>query len=249
MDKAKIVAWLDQWRHNASQVKQTLSIFLTKYVKPVFSFFLPLWTWLAPRYVSLYQKMAYDNGKHVPAKGAGALAVLTAGTILTLYVNLWYILPAFFTFTYDTVAYNLFSYKTEKLYFSSPQWIEDNGGDGDKVLSVFSCETRHCDLDSSTEYRFRDSTYLNAVKWVTKFEPYDPADVAGILLSELNYCSVTAYGVRFKPLDWYPYIYDVECTVIPQTNSPLGKPEESAQPKPVKDAVAPVAAAADVVKS
>lgn len=220
MNKEQVVAWLDKWRHNASQCRQTIDIFLTKYVKPVFSFFLPLWTWLAPKYVSLYRKMAYKDGVHVPAKGAGALAVLTAGTVLSLYVNLWYILPTFFTFTYDAVAYNVFSYKTEKLYFSSPQWIEDEGGSGDRVLSVFSCETRHCDMNSSTEYRFRDSIYLNAIQWVTMFEPYDPADVAGILLSELNYCTVEAYGKRFKPLDWYPYIYNIECTVLPPTESP-----------------------------
>lgn len=237
MDKTKAVAWLDKWRHNASQTKQTLSIFLTKYVKPVFAFFLPLWTWLATRYVSLYQKMAYKDGVHVPSRGAGALAALTAGTILTLYVNLWYILPVFFTFTYDAVAYNLLSYKTEKLYFSSPQWIEDKGGEGDKVLSVFSCETRHCDLDSSTEYRFRDSIYLNVERWVTKFEPYDPADVAGIMLSELNYCSVKAYGMRFKPLDWYPYIYGVECAVMPQTNGPLGEQEKPVQAKAAETSV------------
>jgi hypothetical protein len=215
MNKDKVVTWLDNCRSTSSEFFKTLNIFYTSYIKPVLMFFVPFWAWLAPRYVSLYQKMAYKDGVHVASRGAAALATLSAGTVLALYVNLWYIIPGVFTFTYDAVAYNAFSYKTEKLYFSSPQWIEDNGGDGDRVLSVFSCETRHCNLDSSTEYRFRDSIYLNAVKWVTRFEPYDPADVAGILLSELNYCTATAYGKRFKPFDWYPYIYDVECTLLP----------------------------------
>lgn len=220
MSKESIVAWLDKCRENWAHIKETLTIFFQKYLKPVLWLVVPIWTWLSPKYVALYQKMAYKNNEHIPARGAGALAVLSAGTVLTLYINLWYVMPAVGRFAYDAVAYNVFSYETEKLYFSSPQWIEDVGGDGDRVLSVFSCETRHCDLDSSTEYRFRDSAYLDVVKWITRFEPYDPADVAGVLLSELNYCSVTAYGKRFKPLDWYPYIYSVECTVIP-SNEPL----------------------------
>jgi hypothetical protein len=219
MSKAKIVAWLDNCRQTSSELFKTLNIFYATYLKPVLTFFVPFWAWLAPRYVSLYQKMAYKDGVHVASRGAAALATLFVGTIFSLYVNLWYIIPGVFTFTYDAVAYNAFSYKTEKLYFSSPQWIEDKSGDGDRVLSVFSCETRHCNADSSTEYRFRDSFYLNVVKWVTKFEPYDPADVAGILLSELNYCTATAYGKRFKPFGWYPYIYDIECTLMPPSDS------------------------------
>lgn len=220
MSKSPISGFIDDCRHLISQFTQTISIFYTRYLKPVLMFIVPLWSWLAPRYVSLYQKMAYKDGVHVPTRGAGALATLVIGTILTLYVNLLYIIPAVATFTYDAISYNAFSYETEKKYFSSPQWIEDESGNGDKVLSVFSCETRHCDLSSSTEYRFRDSLYLDVVKWVTEFEPYDPADVAGILLSELNYCSVTAYGKRFKPLGWFPYIYDIKCTVLPPSDAP-----------------------------
>lgn len=210
-------ALLRKYRGTLAECFKTLKIFYLKYFKPVASFFVPLWTWLAPKYVSMYKKMAYVEGKHVASKGAGALAVLSAGTVFTLYANFWYVIPAVATFGYDAIAYNVFSYKTEKLYFSSPQWVEDKSGDADKVLSVFSCATRHCDADSSTEYRFRDSIYLDVTKWVTKFEPYDPADVAGILLSELNYCTATAYGKRFKPLDWYPYIYNLECELLPPT--------------------------------
>jgi hypothetical protein len=215
MNKSKIANWLTNARHIVSEFCKTITLFYTKYVQPVATLFVPLWTWLAPKYVSLYQKMAYKNDVHSASRGAGALATLASGTILALYVNLWYIIPSILTFSYDAVAYNAFSYKTERLYFASPQWIEDTSGDGDRVLSVFSCETRHCDLDTSTEYRFRDSAYLSAVNWATKFEPYDPADVAGILLSELNYCTATAYGKRFKPFGWYPYIYNIECTLLP----------------------------------
>lgn len=206
-------------RNNITQFKQTTSLFLRKYLKPFLWFIIPIWSWLAPRYVSLYKKMAYKDGVHVPSKGAGALAVLSAGTVFALYLNIWHILPALGRLTYDTVAYNAFSYQTETLYFSSPQWVTDDSGEGDKVLSVFSCPTRHCDIDSSTEYRFRDSAYLDLIYWVTKFEPYDPADVAGILISELNYCTATAFGKRFKPLDWYPYISALSCTAIPSSET------------------------------
>ena len=215
MKMSEINGWLNNYHHIVSQITKTVKIFYFKFFMPVASFFVPMWTWLAPKYVRMYQKMAYKNGKHVPSKGAGAIATLLGGTVISLYVNIWYVVPAVATFTYDAVAYNVFSYKTEKLYFSSPQWVESVSGDADKVLSVFSCNERHCDADSSTEYRFRDSVYLDAVKWVTRFEPYDPADVAGILLSELNYCTATAYGKRFKPLSWYPYIYNLKCELIP----------------------------------
>lgn len=214
----RVRGWMANYKHIASEFYKTIKIAYFEYFKPVMSFFAPIWGWLAPKYVSIYQRMAYRDGKHVASKGAAALATLTAGTVLGLYLNIWYIIPGAVKLTYDAVAYNLFSYKTEEMYFSSPQWVDATGSEGDKVLSVFSCATRHCDADSSIEYRFRDSIYLDAVKWITKFEPYDPADVAGILLSELNYCSVTAYGKRFKPLDWYPYIYGIECTVLPPTN-------------------------------
>ncbi len=216
MSKAQIAAWLDKCRYVISQTCETLTIFFRKFMRPVMWVVVPIWAWLAPKYVALYKKMAYKDGEHIPSRGAGALSVLVSGTILGLYLNIWYVLPGVFTFTYDAVAYNVFSYKTEKLYFSRPQWIEDVSGDGDQVLTVFSCQKKDCDLDSSKEYRFRDSVYLNVARWVTRFEPYDPADVAGVMMAELNYCEVTAYGKRFKPLDWYPYIYDVTCTAVPQ---------------------------------
>lgn len=223
MSREKISAWVCSVQSGFYEFCRTIKIFYTSYVKPVLIFFLPLWAWLLPRYISLYKKMAYKDGVHVATRGAAALATLTTGTVLALYVNLWYIIPSFLTFSYDAISYNAFSYKTEKLYFASPQWIEDETGEADRVLSVFSCKTRHCDSSNSTEYRFRDSFYLSVIHWGTSFEPYDPADVAGILLSELNYCSATAYGRRFKPLDWYPYIYDIECTILPPTESPKEK--------------------------
>lgn len=218
MSRKSIAEWLDRRRESMAHIRETLSIFLQKYLRPVMWVVVPIWSWLAPKYVSLYKRMAYKDGEHVPARGAGALATLVAGTILGLYLNIWYILPGVGKFTYDAVAYNVFSYQTEKLYFSRAQWIEDTGGEGDQVLSVFSCKKKDCDVDSSKEYRFRDSMYLDVVHWFTKFEPYEPTDVAGVLMAELNYCTATAYGRRFKPLDWYPYIYDIECTVLPQNN-------------------------------
>jgi len=224
MNKSDVAAWLDRRRENMRHVSETLSIFFQKYLKPVLWLVVPIWTWLAPKYKAMYQKMAYKNGEHVPARGAAALATLSAGTVFGLYLNIWYVLPGVLTFTYDAVAYNVFSYQTEKLYFSHPQWIEDEGGEGDRVLTVFSCKSEVCNVESSLEYRFRDSMYLNVVKWVTKFEPYDPADVAGVLIDEVNYCTATAYGKRFKPLDWYPYIYDIECTMQEGKEVEIGFP-------------------------
>lgn len=200
---------------NKDAIKETLNIFFMRRLYPFLKFMAPLWTWLVTRYVSLYKRFAYKNGVHSPVRGANTICGLIVGTILSLYVNLWYILPTAGTIAYDIVAYNVFDYKTEKMYFSSPQWVEDESGTGDKVLTVFSCPTRYCSDDTAVEFRFRDSLWLDIVYYVTRLQPYDPAEVAGLFLSELNYCSAHAYGTRRKPLDWYPYIFKVECEIIP----------------------------------
>lgn len=200
---------------NANTILETLRIYFTKYLGPFLGFLAPLWWWVAGKYKTWYVTMAYKEGVHCTKRGARALFILTLATVASLYVNIWYVLPTAGRLVYDMVVFEVFSYKTEKMYFSKPEWIEGDVGQGDTMLSTFGCDARPCSDENSREYRFRDSLYLNTKYWITRAEPYDHSDIAGIMQSELNYCSVNAYGSRFKPLDWYPFIYKVECYDMP----------------------------------
>jgi hypothetical protein len=174
----------------------------------------PIAAWILNKYNSLLMKLGKKDGQWDFLRIIRAGVILVVGTFVLLYGVIFTVIPGTVRFAYDAVSYEAWAYDTEPMYFSKPEWVSDYGT-GDEVLSVFGCDKRPCTEDNSREYRFRDSLYLDVTYWLTRFEPYDHADVAGIMQSELNYCSVKAYSHRFKPLNWYPYIFNVECYEIP----------------------------------
>jgi len=201
---------------NWSFIYETLKVFFEKYLVPFIWFLTPLFVWVVGKYKVWFNLLSYKDGVYSTKRGARAISVLTVTTVLSLYINIWHILPVVSRVTYDFVVFEIFSYDTEKMYFSKPEWIESDVGSGDTVLSTFGCDAKPCTDDNSREYKFRDSLYLDIKYWLTRAEPYDHSDIAGIMQGELNYCEVSAYGSRFKPLGYYPFIYNVRCYDIPK---------------------------------
>lgn len=196
-------------------IKETLIIFYQKYLSKL----APLWMWLIPKYKAFFKKHAYVDGVYKPLRGANVIAILSVTTVVALYANVFYIIPKVWEFSYDAVAFNVFSYERKAL-FSKPEWVSDSG-EGDTQLSVFACEEEPCSIDNSIEYRIRDSFYLSIVRTIEKREPYDPGEVAAGMISELNECTVKAYGTRVKYFGWYPYISHAECTRAPTQEEQL----------------------------
>lgn len=209
---------------NSNAIVETLHLYFTKYLGPFVGFLAPAWWWLAGKYKTWFISLSYKNGEYSAVRGARALAILSGATVLTLYLNVMHILPGIYRFSYDAIVFEGLSYKTEPMYFSKPEWLNGDGmGHQDDHLSTFGCDARPCTDENSREYRFRDSLYLDIKYWFTRLEPYDHSDIAGIMQSELNYCSVEAYGQRNKLFGWHPFIYSIECFDMPNTKGEINE--------------------------
>ena len=173
-----------------------------------------IFTWLAKIYAKSFMKIMGSKFSFVGA--IRALMVQVVVTLALVYGVIFTLIPGTYHFVKDAVSIEALSYQTEPMYFGKPEWISDYG-DGDEVLSVSGCDALPCTEDNSREYRFRDSLYLDVVYWVTRFEPYDHADIAAIMQSERNYCAIDkGYSSRNKVLGWYPYIFGVTCYDLPE---------------------------------
>ncbi len=175
----------------------------------------PIFTWLAKVYAESFTKLAKGKSGYSLVGVIRALMIQVAATLAIVYGVIFTVIPGTYHFVKDAVSIEALSYQTEPMYFGKPEWISDYGN-GDEVLSVSGCDALPCTEDNSREYRFRDSLYLDVVYWVTRFEPYDHSDIAAIMQSERNYCSIDkGYSTRNKVLGWYPYIFGVTCYDLP----------------------------------
>lgn len=196
------------------QVFETLEVMWNHWLKPLALIVNPLFKLYWRAMTWLFNRFSFVNGVYDKYRGAIAALALSVFTLFFGWTLVTRAVPFVLDFTYDAVTINLFSHQ-ETLIFSQPQNVEGSP----ELLRVYACRLYPCEGQTdSVEYRLRDSSYLDLVRLVTRFEPHDPGELAGAFVSEENACNVTAYGIRNKWLGWYPYITAATCRSINGSN-------------------------------
>ena len=123
-------------------------------------------------------------------------------TILIPITFVTQIVPLTFRTIYDAAM--LTTLQQDRLYLGRADLVSPN----DSVFQVMGCrDISGCEGgDNTTYFRLRPNVIMSIRYWTTRFEPFDPAEIAGAMVSELNDCSITYYGRRVKAMGWYPYI-------------------------------------------
>ncbi|WP_428410168.1 hypothetical protein [Hyphococcus sp.] len=184
------------------------------WLRPVTRFLTPITKRIISFYRWTFRSLAYKGPKNARVfsrKRAGvAVAALAVFTVIAPFLLVQEIIPAISRTIYD--AGMLATMKEDKLYLGRAELINPDR----QLYQVMGCrDIKGCDGgDNTTYYRLRDNVILDIKYWTTRFEPYDPAEIAGAMVSELNDCSIRYYGRRSKALGWYPYIVSASCKPV-----------------------------------
>ena len=211
-------------QRNISSLLKAASLWerLTQWVDTVWNgWFRPVTRFFSPvtRRIIAFYRWGFRNFAYTGAKDARALSKKRAGlTVLALaaltiaapFVLVQHIIPALSRTIYD--AGMLVTMKEDRLFLGRAELINPDR----QLYQVMGCrDISGCDGgDNTTYYRLRDNVILDVKYWTTRFEPYDPAEIAGAMVSELNDCSIRYYGRRSKALGWYPYIVSASCVPV-----------------------------------
>ncbi len=197
------------------RLAETLKAFWNGWLKPVALLLNPILRRIGGLYKSIYMRLAYkpvEEGGRVfqPKRAGAAVLLLTAMTFIVPVVFVRYIIPGAVNTIYDAVM--LTTLKEDKLYLSRIDIVD---ADRD-IFQVMGCrDIAGCDGgDNTTYYRLRPNIILGIKYWATRFEPYDPAEIGGAMVSELNECTIQYYGRRVKAFGWYPYIISASCKPV-----------------------------------
>lgn len=198
---------------------RTLDVIWNDWARPVTRFLKPITGRIWRFYHWSYQKFAHvkceDDTRTFSSKRAAVVTLaLAIITILTPVILVKHVVPGIARTTYDAVM--LTTLKEDRLYLSRAELINPDRN----MYQVTGCrDLSNCKGGvNTTYYRLRDNIILDIQYWVTRFEPYDPAEIAGAMVSELNDCSIKYYGRRSKALGWYPYIISASC--VPASRLP-----------------------------
>ncbi len=183
------------------------------WARPVTRFLTPV-----TRRVWRFYGWSFDKFSHGKASDGARVfsrqraAIVTLGllvlTIAVPYLLFRNVIPAASRAIYD--ASMLATMKEDHLFLGRAELINPDR----QLYQVMGCrDIKGCEGgDNTTYYRLRDNIILDIKYWTTRFEPYDPAEIAGAMVSELNECKIRYYGRRSKALGWYPYIVSASCT-------------------------------------
>lgn len=184
------------------------------WLQPVTRFLTPITKRIIGFYRWAFSSFAYTGPKDARIfsrnRAGVTVAALAAFTVIAPFVLVQQVIPMISRTIYD--AGMLATMKEDKLYLGRAELINPDR----QLYQVMGCrDIRGCDGgDNTTYYRLRDNVILDVKYWTTRFEPYDPAEIAGAMVSELNDCSIRYYGRRSKALGWYPYIVNASCTPV-----------------------------------
>lgn len=188
------------------QIKETIASFWNHGLNPLVYFLNPLFKGYYKICRFLMRRFAYQDGQYQSKRGA----MVAVFIVVMTYLSFWHLIPFTTKLSYDIAAVELFAYEDVQL-FSKPDWVDGK----ENILSVFACRKSPCEGQTdSTEYRMRDSLWLDIKRTLTRFEPHDPGELAGAFISEENACYFKAYGTRVKFLGWYPYIIEATCNTV-----------------------------------
>jgi len=209
------IAWLQRMLGRWRKIAAVLSVMWNDWAQPVAERLNPvfqrIWDW----YKIIFARFGYvdgANGGRVFSQRRAAVVVagLAALTIAAPLFTIRVIIPETFQAIYDGTM--LFSLENDTLYLGRPDLVDPDR----ELYQVMGCrDISQCDGGENTiYYRLRPNLILNVKYWFTLFEPYDPAEIAGAMVSELNECSIQYYGRRVKALRWYPYIINATCRPV-----------------------------------
>jgi len=181
---------------------------VARFLNPVAARVLRFYRWSYQRYAHLERA---DGVKEFSRNRAAFVTVgLAAITLAAPYFIFGAVLPAIWRTTYDAAM--LATIREERLFLGRAELVDPDA----EIYQVLGCQDiSGCDGgENTTYYRLRDNIILDIQHWATRFEPYDPAEIAGAMVSELNDCTITYYGRRSRTLGWYPYIIRASCTPV-----------------------------------
>lgn len=185
------------------------------WARPVTRFLSPITKRIWRFYGWSYNKFAYVKGKDDARafsrnRAAMVTLALAALTVATPFILVNSVIPTVSRTIYD--AGMLATMKEDRLFLGRAELINPDR----QLYQVMGCrDISGCDGgDNTTYFRLRDNVILDVKYWTTRFEPYDPAEIAGAMVSELNDCTITYYGRRSKALGWYPYIINASCVPV-----------------------------------
>ncbi len=185
------------------------------WAKPFTRFLSPItrrvWRFYGWSYEKFAHTKAPDETRVFSRQRAAMVTVVLA--IITVFTPVMLVrdfIPALSRTIYD--AGMLATMREDHLFLGRAELINPDR----EIFQVMGCrDIRGCDGgDNTTYYRLRDNVILDIKYWTTRFEPYDPAEIAGAMVSELNDCKITYYGRRSKALGWFPYIVSASCTPV-----------------------------------
>jgi hypothetical protein len=184
------------------------------WLKPVTRFLSPFTKRIISFYRWSFKTFAYkrsgDERTLSRQKAGFTVLALAFITVAAPYALVRHIIPFVSRTIYD--AGMLATMKEDTLYLGRAELINADRS----VFQVMGCrDIDGCDGgDNTTYYRLRDNVILDIKYWTTRFEPYDPAEIAGAMVSELNDCTIKYYGRRVKAFGWYPYIVNASCAPV-----------------------------------
>lgn len=200
---------------NAAKILGVFDVFWNGWLRPLARFLRPLTGRVWRFYQWSFRKFAYvagDGSARVFSRKRAAIvtATLAVITIATPYVVIGHVIPTVSRAIYD--AGMLVTMKEDKLFLGRAELINPE----QDLFQVMGCrDISGCDGgDNTTYYRLRPNVILNVKFWATRLQPYDPAEIAGAMVSELNDCTIKYYGRRAKALGWYPYIISASCVPV-----------------------------------
>lgn len=179
-------------------------------------------------YADIWHAYAYvedKDGDEVFSKRRGGIMVLAT------LVFLW-MLPSFLAgtaeFIIDTSRMATSWKEKEVWYLGKSQEIDPEGN----VFSAQGCESIQCSDQTSIYFRIKPSLAHHLWSLYNNGNIFFPDFVAAGIQNDINKCTVTGYGVRWKFLvrnwDVYPQILSVDCVPLTETEIMGGVPEEEA---------------------
>lgn len=198
------------------RITGTLDILWHRYLRRVWRVFSAPFRWYWRLCVRLFRHFSRNaEGEYSNSRGATTIFALLVATVLFGYQLVFWAIPIAARFSYDAVAINLFS-DTDTLIFGQPNGIEGRPGE----LVVYACTGYPCEGQfDATEFRIRDSVYLDVLSYLRYLQPHYPGELAGAFVSEENGCKVRYYGMRIKLLGLYPQITQAICQPINGDNA------------------------------
>lgn len=198
------------------RVAGTLEILWQRYLRRVWRFFSAPLRWYWHVCIWVFNRVSMTaSGVYSKSRGAATIFGLLVVTVLFGYQLTFWAIPIAARLGYDAVAINATS-QTATLIFGQPNGIEGRPGE----LVVYACSGYPCEGQfDATEFRIRDSVYLDLVSYFRYLQPHYPGELAGAFVSEENGCKVSYYGMRIKLLGFYPQITQAICQPINGNNA------------------------------